>query len=47
MKHPASSKNYMQIGDQLAGHAKSELETDVAIALAGSATSDSWLSGSA
>ena len=37
----------MQIEDQLAGHAKSELETDVAIEIAGSASADSWLGGSA
>ena len=40
---PGSPKSYMQIADQLAGHAKSELETDVAIEAAASASSDSWL----
>jgi len=37
----------MQIEDQLREHAKSELETDVAIETAGSTSVDSWLGSSA
>lgn len=38
-----SSKNYIQIDNQLSGHAKSELETDVTIETTESASAESWL----
>jgi hypothetical protein len=44
---PGIYKNYMQIGDQLAGHAKSELETDASIETGNAVAADTWLGGSA
>ena len=41
-----SYRNYIQIDNQLAGHAKSELETDIAIETVGRASADSWLGSS-
>ena len=37
----------MQIADQLAGRAGNGLESDVAIEIAGTASADSWLGGTA
>jgi hypothetical protein len=40
---PSGNRNYIQIDNQLSGHAKSELEADVNIEIAGGSSADSML----